>query len=451
MEDKAKAVEQPETEDKKKKRERTKPRTSKVNALTDLVCKSLKYSDTPPMKFDGGGLFIEAMKTRKVWRFKSTLKNGKTIMMTLGTYRSMTPAKTSAQESSLTLADARARREELRDLIAQGKDPREVVRSQEQAELERKTNTLEAVAQEWLHLRSDKAVKSTIRTYERILNADVFPVLGNSPVSGITTADVLGLIKNIELRAVTVARLARSVLARVFAYAVRTGKCANNPAAAIIPSEDLKQHKTQNFKTISLKDLPHFLKAVVDDKGGIQVKTAIRLMLMLFMRKMELCRAEWSHIDLGAGTWTIPAENTKKRREMVHPLPRQAVALLLSLKSVTGKNRYVFGTGSRHNDAPLGEQTLNTLITRIGYHRKMTVHGFRALAASWLDEQGFNRLAIERQLSHLERGQTNQAYHRSDYMDERRKMLQAWADYLESLKDDTNQGEEIQQEALKAA
>lgn len=406
----------------------------KVNALHAKQCESLKTGERTKL-VDGRGLYLEAMKTRKVWRFKSKLKDGTQVLLTLGEFPTM------------SLSQARNERERLRAMISEGKDPRDEQKQQEAAS----KNSLESVAQEWLHLRSDKVTLPTFEAYQRILRKYVFPVLGSRQASEISVADVLELLKGIESQAVTTARKCRNILSKVFAYALRTGKCTNNPAASIIPSEDLKQHKTSNHKTIQLKELPNLMMAIKGCSGMFQVKAAMMLMAMLFPRKMELCTAEWSHIDFQAGTWTIPAENMKKRREHVIPLPSQAMMLLRQLRAVTGQKRFVFATGTAHEDAPLGESALNEVLIRIGYYGKMTVHGFRALAASWMDEQGYNRLAIERQLSHLERGETNQAYHRSDYMDERRKMLQAWADYLESLKDDTNQGEEIQQEALKAA
>jgi integrase len=406
----------------------------KVNALSARQCESLKTGDRTKL-VDGRGLYLEAMKTRKVWRFKSKLKNGTQVLLTLGEFPTM------------TLSQARNERERLRAMISIGEDPRKVAEQQEAAS----KNTLETVAQEWLHLRADKVTPITLKTLKRILEKDVFPVLGSRPVSEISVADVLELLRGIEVRAVTTCHLCRNILSKIFAYALRTEKCTTNPAASIIPSEDLKRHRIRSRKTIPLEELPNLMKAIENDICTIQARTAMVLMLMLFPRKMELCTAEWSHIDFQAGTWTIPAENMKKRREHVIPLPRQAMMLLRQLWAVTGQKKYVFATGTYHDDSPLGSTALNGMLTRMGFNRKMTVHGFRALAASWMDEQGFNRLAIERQLAHLEQGLTNQAYHRSDYMTERREMLQAWADYLDQLKADTTNTEESLEAVGKAA
>ena len=422
--------------------------------LTDARCKALKYGDKPI--FDGRGLYLDAMKNRKVWRFKAKLKNGKPILMTLGAY----PSKTVPESSSLTLAQARNRREELRELIAQGKDPRKVIESQEKAERERLTNTLRHVTGEWLQVRSDKVAEKTNKVTESTIRRYVFPMIGEKPIADITPQDVMAVLRDAEKTSTYMPHKIKALLARVFSYAIQIGIGNNNPAAAIVSKDVLKKHITKHHKTISLAELPGFLKAIGKDAGSIQAKSALWLAMLMFTRKMEACKAEWSHIDLKAALWTIPSGNKKERRDQVHPLPRQAVEILKKLQVYTGGCRFVFNTGQgrKSNDAPLGEKTLNTMLDRMGYHGKMTPHGLRALASTYFDElrgkdggKRFSREAVERQLSHKEEGQTNQAYHRADYMAERREMLQAWADYLESLIVDTTDTEESLQTARKAA
>ncbi|MBS7327182.1 MAG: integrase arm-type DNA-binding domain-containing protein [Oxalobacter sp.] len=406
-----------------------------VIPLTDRAIRNLKPSTKPVTSFDGQGLYLEVSpKGKKVFRFKAKLADGKPILMTLGEY----PA--------VTLAEARQKRQELRKQIAKGLDPRRVAKEKELAERLRTESTLENVTAEWLRARTGKVVPATLENTGRLFKLHIFPVLGLIPVADITARDVLNLLLSIEKKSANLARHVKSNLARVFSYAISLGMTDRNPASELITRDILKRHVTTHQKTIRLEELPSLLKALENDTAGLQVKSAIRLLMMLFMRRGELINAEWSHIDLKAGLWKIPADNTKKRREQVYPLPRQAIAVLTELHRLTGRCRYVFSTWARGKDAPLGVTTLMQPIIRCGYFGKMTVHGFRALATSWLDEQGYSRQAIERQLSHLEKGQTNQAYHRADYMEERREMLQAWADYLDSIKE-----QEIPQAGDKAA
>ena len=361
--------------------------------------------------------------------------------MTLGEY----PA--------VKLAEARQKRQELREQIAKGLDPRQVAKEKEQAEKVRQGNTLEKVATGWLEVRERLINPDTLKGIKRMFELHVFPALGNVPVTDITARHILDLLLAIEKKSTTLSHRIKGNLTRVFSYAIQLGITENNPSAGIVARDVLQPHKIENHKTIELEELPKLLEAIKTDSASLQVKSALFLMIMLFMRKGELISAEWSHIDLKAGLWTVPAENTKKSREQVYPLPRQAIAILENLQIFTGTGRYVFSTRKRHKDAPLGNTSINNAITRCGFHGKMTVHGFRALATSWLDEQKtadggkrFSREAIERQLSHLEKGQTNQAYHRADYMEERREMLQAWADYIDSLME-----QEIPQAGDKAA
>ncbi|MBS7328087.1 MAG: integrase arm-type DNA-binding domain-containing protein [Oxalobacter sp.] len=408
--------------------------------LTDTLIRGLKVTGTAYRKADGNGLFLEVTpKGKKVWRYRAKnvagTKSGQ-ILMTLGEY----PA--------VTLAEARQKRQELREMIAKGLDPRQVIKQQEQAEQARKASTLDVVAYEWLQDRTDagKVEKKTLDNTRRLLERHVFPVLGKIPMADITPRNMLDLLKSIATSSTVNMNKAKRTLSRIFSHAISMGKAERNPVSDINTNDVLPSHTTKHHITIGLDELPAFLQAVERDGASLQVKSAMHLMMLLFMRKGELINAEWSHIDLKSGLWMIPAENTKKRREQVYPLPRQAVTILTELQRYTGEGRYVFSTGARNKDAPIGIHTLNHVLTRMGYYGKMTVHGFRALATSWLDEQGYSRQAIERQLSHLEKGQTNQAYHRADYMNERREMLQAWADHLDSIKE-----QEIPQTGDKAA
>ncbi len=420
-----------------------------VNRLTDATIRRLKATEKAYRLADGHGLFIEVTATgKKVWRYRSktaATKSGQ-ILMTLGEFPHM------------LLAEARARREEIRGQIAKGLDPRDVKKDKAEAERKRLANTFESVAKEWLHVRADKVAEKTNKAASSLMCNHVFPMIGEKPIADIMPQDVIAVLRDVAKKSTCLPYRIKALLARIFSYSIQVGIGNSNPAAAIISKDVLKKHITKHHKTISIEELPNFLKAIKKDGGGIQAKSALWLAMLMFTRKMEACKAEWSHIDLKAALWTIPAGNKKERRDQIHPLPRQAVEILKELQIYTGGGRYVFSTGKNRKDAPLGITTLNAMLDRMGYNQKMTVHGFRALATSYFDElrgkdggKRFSREAVERQLSHKEQGQTNQAYHRADYMQERREMLQAWADYLGSLMDEAADSEESLQAAKKAA
>lgn len=392
--------------------------------LTDTAIRKAKATGKAYRMADGHGLFLEVTATgKKVWRYRckgAPTKSGQ-MLLTLGEY------------PLVSLADARARREELRKQIADGQDPREVARAKAEEEKALQENTLERVAAAWFERwRPRVEVKTAARVW-RVFEMYIFPIIGQMRVSAVKPRDVMEVLANAEKKAETRAKEIKSLLTRVFSYAIQTGVSETNPSAAMVSRDVLRPHVTRHYAALDIGELPAFLKAVETDGGGFEVKAALKLIMMLFMRKSELSLARWEHIDLGRGLWTIPAENTKKGRAQVYPLPHQAVAILQELRRHTWQYGFAFCTGHHGKDAPLGHGSINAVITRAGYHKRVTVHGFRAMAASWLDEKGYNRLAIERQLSHVEKGQTAQAYHRADYMEERRRMLQDWADYLESV------------------
>lgn len=399
------------------------------------------------------GLSLEVMPSgKKVWRYRAKNVAGSkdgAILMTLGEY------------PLLSLAEARTKREEIRKQIEEGKDPRKEAKSKLEAERVRLSTTLEAVATRWLELKEKRVQDSTLKAIESRLRRFVFPVLGDVPVSDISPADVLELLTSIEDKAAYVVRKVKGELTRIFSFAITLKMIDRSPVAHLITGEVLKPYHREHYKTIPLEGLPELIKAVMNDSGGIQVKSAAWLMLMLFPRKMELCRAEWSQIDFGKSEWTIPSENKKEKRDLTIPLPKQAVRILQELKPFTGERRFIFGTYIKHKDIPLGEKTLNAMLIRMlhrmraqGFDGEMSVHGFRSLAQSWFDIQKtadgarrFSREAMERQLAHKEKGQTLQAYYRADHMAERREMLQAWADYIESVSNEVKATEM----ALKAA
>ncbi len=217
----------------------------------------------------------------------------------------------------------------------------------------------------------------------------------------------------------------------VLQYAIVTSRAERNPASELRGA--LKSPQRENYAALSAADLPEYLKALDAYEGHIQTKLALKLLALTFVRSGELRAAQWSEFDLGHADWRIPAERMKMRVEHLVPLSRQAVEALEQLKALTGRGRFLFPNQSK-SDACMSENTMLYALYRMRYHSRATGHGLRATASTILNEQGWKADAIERQLAYAERNKVRAACHRSEYLDERRKMMQAWADYLDALR-----------------
>ncbi|MCG9033250.1 tyrosine-type recombinase/integrase [Laribacter hongkongensis] len=269
-----------------------------------------------------------------------------------------------------------------------------------------------------------------MRRFER----DVFPWLGSRPVAEIDAPALLAVLRRIESRgAIETAHRAMQSAGQVFRYAIATGRAQRNPAADLVGA--LAPAIKQSFPTITDPTrIAELLRAIDGYQGTLPTLCALRLAPLVFVRPGELRKAEWSEIDLDGSTWIIPAERMKMREKHVVPLSKQAVAILRELHPLTGDGRYVF-PGARTNGRPMSENTINAALRRLGYDKDtMTGHGFRHMASTLLNEQGWNRDAIERQMAHAERNQVRAVYNYAEYLPERRKMMQAWSDYLDALK-----------------
>lgn len=223
---------------------------------------------------------------------------------------------------------------------------------------------------------------------------------------------------------------------RIFRFAIQTGRATLNPAGDL--QGTLKTRKAQHQHSLPRTELPKFLKRLNTYDGLIQTRLALRLLVLTFVRPGELRGARWEEIDLDAKQWRIPAERMKMGSEHLVPLSRQAIAILKELKPFTGQYELVF-PGGRNRHKPMSENTLLFALYRMGYKDRATPHGFRATASSILNEQNFNSDAIERQLSHIERNKVRGTYtHHAEYLKERKKIMQWWADYLDDLEHGTN-------------
>ncbi|MEO5334971.1 MAG: tyrosine-type recombinase/integrase, partial [Magnetococcus sp. YQC-5] len=320
-----------------------------------------------------------------------------------------------------------------RRLLAEGIDPGEHRKITKTMAANRTENSFEAVAREWFAKFSPTWAETHASKIIRRLEVDVFPWLGGRPVNEITALELLTVLRRIEGRgALDTAHRAKQNCGQVFRYAVATGRAENDPSVALRGA--LPPPKEGHFSSITDPSaIGELLRAIDGYAGSYVSRAALRLAPLVFVRPGELRQAEWVEIDLSTATWTIPGERMKAREKHVVPLSTQAVAILRELHPLTGHGRYVF-PGARSDDRPMSENTVLAALRRLGYEvGMMTGHGFRSMASTILNEQGWHRDAIERQLAHAERDSVRAAYNYAEHMPERRRMMQSWADYLDQL------------------
>lgn len=395
-------------------------------ALTDIKVKNAKPRDKAYKLADGEGLYLLVTpKGSKYWRLKYRF-NGKEKLLALGIY------------DRVTLADARIKRNKARNLLANDIDPSLLKQERKQSNKIAAENSFEAIAREW-HIKFTS--KWTPKHGGRILSQlekDIFPWLGRRIVSEISAPDLLTTLRRIESRgAIETAHRAHQTCGQIFRYAIATGRAERDIAAdlrgALPPAR--KKHHASLTDTKAVGDL---LRAINDYQGHFVTKCALRLAPLLFVRPGELRHAEWSEINFETAEWRIPASKMKMKTTHIVPLSTQAISILQELQPLTGDRKYLFPC-VRTPTRPMSENTVNAGLRRLGYTKEeMTGHGFRSLASTLLNEQGWNRDAIERQLAHSERNNVRAAYNFAEYLPERRKMMQHWADYLEELKKQTN-------------
>ncbi len=354
----------------------------------------------------------------KYWRMKYRFA-GKEKLLAIGTY------------PEVSLKSAREKREEARRLLAEGIDPSE---HKQAAKLAGDQESFEHVAREWHgKYRSSWTENHGDRILTRLKN-DIFPWIGKRPIKEINAPELLALLRRIESRgAVETAHRAMQNCGQVFRYAVATGRAERDPTGdlkgALAPVR--KKHLSSITDPEKVGEL---LRAIDGYEGHFISRCAMRLAPLVFVRPGELRQAEWVEIDLGNAEWKIPAEKMKMRQVHIVPLSRQAVEVLREIEPLTGNGRYVFPS-VRTNKRPMSENTVLAGLRRLGYGKEeMTGHGFRSMASTLLNEQGWHRDAIERQLAHAERDTVRAAYNYAEHLPERRRMMQAWADYLEGLK-----------------
>jgi len=412
--------------------------------LSDVAVRNAKAKDKPYKKMDRDGLYLFVKKTKKgvgkYWRFDYSF-NKKRKTLSIGKY------------PIISLSTARERLLDAKRLLEQGIDPSIHKQMQRAATQEKYANTFEAVANEW-YLKfkdtwSEKHAKRIISYLER----DVYPWIGALPIDTIEAGThIIPVIERVADRgAIDAARRVKGFIQQVFSYAVTKKKVQLNPAKSIELSLILPPQVKKHFATITdpIK-VGELMRSIDGYNGSLVVRCALKLSPLVMLRPKELRQAEWSEIDFATATWTIPAKRMKNRKHIkqanleadqhIVPLSKQALNVLQELYPLTGRWKYIFPS-ARGKSRSMSENAVRVALRTMGYtNDDITPHGFRAMASSMLNEMGkWNPDAIERQLSHKDKNIIRRSYNHAQHLEERREMLQFWADYLDELK----QGAEI--------
>ena len=404
---------------------------AKTNLLTDTECKRATTKGNEIRKLhDGGGLYLWVYADgRKYWRLRYKFA-GSEKSLSLGVY------------PEISLKQARNRRNDERRRLDNNLDPSAERKAHKLRAKVASANSFEAVALEWYGKQMHTWVLSHAKDVKRRLESNAFPSIGKRPISEIEAPELLEAMRPIEKRgAHDLAHRILQVCGQVFRYGIATGRCQRDISRDLRGA--LTPHEKQHQAAVRPEELPELFRAIAGygDLGDKQTRLALELMTLTFIRTQELICAEWTEFDFDAGIWIVPAERMKLRRSKksnannahVVPLSKQALAILEQLREINGGSRFVFP--GRNRDKPISNNTMLFALYRLGYKGKMTGHGFRTVASTNLNEMGFRADVIERQLSHTEKDDVRGAYNRAEYLPERKKMMQKWADHVDALRD----------------
>lgn len=392
-------------------------------SLLDVTIRNAKPKTKPYKLIDAGGLYVQVTPAGgKLWRWKYRY-NKKERLASFGKY------------PRVSLAEARAKHQMLRDRLAAGEDPAEHLRQEKETQQGIAQNTFELVAREWHKKNLDTWTEQYAGQIMRRLEADIFSQIGDAPISELKPMHMLTALQKIEDRgARETAHRIKQTCGQILRYAVATGRAERDIVAdlrgALAPVK-----KGHHAALTDPGDVAGLMRAIDGYDGSFVVKCALRLLPLVFVRPGELQKMEWAEVDLEQKQWCIPSEKMKMRQPHMVPLSLQALAILKEIKPLTGSGKYVFPC-QRSNVRPMSNMALLAALRRIGYSKEqMTPHGFRAMARTLLDEVLQIRPDfIEHQLAHAVRDPNGRAYNRTAHLKERHKMMQAWADYLDGLK-----------------
>lgn len=394
-------------------------------ALTELQIRNASPAAKPFKLADSSGLFVLVRPNgSKLFRLRYSL-NGKRRDLSLGAY------------PKVSLKEARLRADDARIKVRQGHDPAEVKKAEKRKRAAQAANTFEAIAREFVANRaSRRAVEYQGYTLRRLQN-DIFPELGSRSIDEITAPELLAVLRKIEARGASeMAHRVRVICGQVFRYAIATGRAERDVAAdlkgALVP------HKSTPHPAVSEAKLPALLNDIAKYRGDPVTRAALELLVLTFVRVEELVGATWDEIDLDGRLWTIAGHRMKVKNDQGHlvPLASQTIPIFEEMRSINGDRRFVFAMDNR--SGYLSTQAPLYALHRMGWKGRMTVHGFRAVASTILNEERergnheFSPDVIERQLDHVERNNSRRPYNRSEYIRTRTAMMQWWGDYLDA-------------------
>ena len=393
-------------------------------SLTDKMCKGAKPKAKSYKLADSNGLYLLIMPNgAKYWRLKYRFAK-KEKLLAFGIY------------PDVSLADARNRAREAKKNLAEHIDPSQAKKELQREALKNALNPFKEVALAWMETKKEDWTPKYYKTVERRMDSDIFPYIGDRPISKIETVDLYQVIKKIEARgALHLIKKMRQYCGQVFTYAMLLGLCQQNPALNL--QRAFKTRKTKHHAAIEASDIPQFLNDLTANGNRLYPRTvrAVRLSLLTFVRPNELRKAKWADMDFEKMEWRLPAEVMKSRRDFIVPLSKQAVLLLKEQKLETGRfaTEYVFPHQLRVKE-PMSNGTVLHAIYRLNMKDKMTAHGFRALARTAIREElGFDADVIEIQLAHKPTNSLGEAYDRAKFLIQRKDMMQKWADYLDKI------------------
>lgn len=388
-------------------------------SLNDTKARAAKPKEKTYRLADAGGLYLEVTPAGgRYWRWKYRY-GGKEKRLAFGVY----PA--------VSLALARARRDEARALLTEGIDPGAAKQEAKREAAQSAANTFEAVAREWHTKRAGKWTPSYADKVMGGFRLHVFPVIGAKPLADVTRQELLAILERVGRRSPYRAKQLAQQCADIFRMALDDERIAASPATDLARSKSLHSHKEKHFAALGAEEFPVFLRALADARKLSDVtRIGLRLLALTFVRPGELRNAQWCEFNLDAATWEIPGERMKMREPHIVPLSGPALASLRGLHAITGNGALLFPSRSSAVK-PLSDNTFRKALHSLGF--EVTAHGFRSTASTILNEMGFRADVIERQLSHGDRDKVRAAYNRAQYLEERRDMMRQWGEYLSAL------------------
>ena len=393
--------------------------------LSAALLRTVKPKNKPYKLTDGYGLHLHvATSGTCTWRYRFKIA-GKESTFVLGEYPQM------------SLADARTARVLAREDVKRGINPGRKRKEEKQALIDQqqaKENSFQSIAEEWIEKQRERWTGNHATSVYRSLVKNIFPYIGDQPVEEVTPPMLVKVMERMENR--DALEGARKVLQRVngvFMYAIRTGRATYNPAASLKGA--LKTRKVQHHAALTKEEMPQFLSDLAKARIHITTLLGLRFLILTGARTREVREAVWSEIDMGGKLWRIPAARMKMGTDHKVPLSKQSLEILDQAGDMFGRSGYLF-PAIRNYNKPMSQNTMIQAIHKMGYGKKTTVHGFRSTFSTIANESGFDGDVIEKAIAHMERNRVRAAYHRSEYIEQRRELMQWWAELLQKMECD---------------